>query len=222
MRDDACSRLAQSRSCPSASIAVLRAQLCITNVMGETAEKSSEKRVFLVRHGEGQHNVTKNYNLSDPVLTEKGQQQATSLRGHSDLNGCDLILVSPMTRTIQTATLAFGEQPPCPVMLCSLHQEKIGEHCDVGRPKSQLVKDLPYIQEWQGFDDLPEDWTKTQETDKNWVQERVPAFKQLLRERTERHIAVVGHGSFFEELIGRHMANCEVAELPSAVYDAPS
>ena len=51
------------------------------------------------------YSVQRNYPHRDPPLTELGSQQAKSLRLPIEP---DLILVSPMTRTIQTALIVFG------------------------------------------------------------------------------------------------------------------
>lgn len=69
--------------------------------------------IILIRHAEAQHNLTKDYTLRDPPLTEKGLQQckslATSLSARfSNINSKDVaIIVSPMQRTLQTAQLAL-------------------------------------------------------------------------------------------------------------------
>ena len=45
------------------------------------------------------------------------------------------------------------------------------------------------------------------------VQARAAQFKIDLVARTERVLALVGHGTFFYYLTGKVMANCEVTEL---------
>jgi hypothetical protein len=42
---------------------------------------------------------------------------------------------------------------------------------------------------------------------------RVERFRSWLAERPERLIAVVGHGTFFHQLTGQMLRNCEVATL---------
>ena len=44
-------------------------------------------------------------------------------------------------------------------------------------------------------------------------EDRVERFRGWLAERPEKLIAVVGHGTFFSQLTGRFLANCEVAAL---------
>ncbi|KAJ1554113.1 hypothetical protein HK096_004962, partial [Nowakowskiella sp. JEL0078] len=105
------------------------------------------KLVWLCRHGEAEHNVKGNFNIRDPLLTEKGVRQASTLlpllktlardpsvfslihsvlsspvSPHSEpapITGGDasldanlpvqLVLISPMRRTIQTSAFIFAD-----------------------------------------------------------------------------------------------------------------
>mmetsp|Transcript_105694 Transcript_105694/g.192321 ORF Transcript_105694/g.192321 Transcript_105694/m.192321 type:complete len:107 (+) Transcript_105694:2-322(+) len=101
-------------------------------------------------------------------------------------------------------------------MVTALHSERVNEHCDKGRPRSTLEEQFPFLKDWGGWDELPEIWTQTVESDRLWVRERVPAFLDWLRSRPEQRIVVVGHGGFFHGLTTAmrlekgHMRNCEV------------
>ena len=172
------------------------------------------RKVLLLRHGEGVHNVAPwGEGGLDPHLTEKGRMQAAALQGDQQLATVELLIVSPLSRAIQTAVLAFGETPKCRVILSPLHSERWDNECDEGRPKSELLKEFPFLERWSGFDDLAEHWTPTGDTDRDWVRRRVPAFLEFVRAQPEQRICVVGHGAFFASLLGRHLRNCEVATL---------
>ena len=195
------------------------------------------RHVLLVRHGEGTHNVRPRQNGAawkvrckeiDPRLTDNGMEQAAALADHPLLSSVDLVVVSPLSRAIQTASLAFGGMQqavaapagrvPCRVTrfaLCRLHSERWTAPCDEGRPKPELASDFPFIRAWDGYDELPECWWPTKETDADWAQRRVPAFLEWLEEQPEERIAVVGHGAFFAAILGRHLKNTEVALLTS-------
>ena len=45
------------------------------------------------------------------------------------------------------------------------------------------------------------------------VLERVRLFRALLAARPERHVAVVGHGTFLYHLTGIFLPNCGMTEL---------
>ncbi|OPB41059.1 hypothetical protein A0O28_0107560 [Trichoderma guizhouense] len=62
--------------------------------------------IHIVRHGQALHNVDRGYPHRDPPLTEVGSQQASNVCLPAEP---DLIIVSPMTRTIQTALIIFDQ-----------------------------------------------------------------------------------------------------------------
>ena len=185
-----------------------------TRRMSRTPAPTTGKRIVLVRHGQGINNVpTIPNDAPDSLLTELGQQQALALRGHAALAGCGLLVVSPLSRAVQTASLALGQRPACRTVLTALHSERISTLCDYGRPKSQLAALFPFVADWSGFAELPEDWSPTRENDADWRERRLPAFVAWLREQPESHIVVVGHGAFFGALLGKQLQNCECAEV---------
>ena len=189
------------------------------------SESDETKQVLLVRHGQGTHNRPawggqSPYQTVDPRLTDVGQSQAKALAGDARLAGADLIVVSPLARAVQTAAAAFGLENGTPaggakVVLLPLHSERWSAPCDEGSPKSEIAKAFPFVTRWEGFEELQEQWTPTSSNDAQWRTVRVPAFLAWLRARPEKRIVVVGHGAFFaaRELHGKHLRNCEVAEL---------
>jgi broad specificity phosphatase PhoE len=54
-----------------------------------------------------------------------------------------LLVVSPLTRALQTATLAHGRQPACPVLVEPLWRERLYLSSDVGRHPQQLQQEYP-------------------------------------------------------------------------------
>lgn len=47
---------------------------------------SRAKTIYFVRHGQAEHNVSNNFSLPDPHLTELGLEQARSLADNDALN----------------------------------------------------------------------------------------------------------------------------------------
>eukprot|EP00747_Dinoflagellata_sp_TGD_P168035 gnl/TRDRNA2_/TRDRNA2_193551_c0_seq1.p1 gnl/TRDRNA2_/TRDRNA2_193551_c0~~gnl/TRDRNA2_/TRDRNA2_193551_c0_seq1.p1 ORF type:complete len:258 (-),score=22.51 gnl/TRDRNA2_/TRDRNA2_193551_c0_seq1:214-987(-) len=175
------------------------------------------QRVILVRHGEGEHNVSQEgWGTVDPRLTTRGKKQAVAIRKHHLLNGCELLVVSPLQRAVQTAVRIFSEQPTCRVVLTARHTERWAGPCDEGRPKADLLRDFPFLADWEGWRALSSGaWWGTEKSDRRWWKTRVPTFKQWLREQPERHVVVVGHGAFFQGMSGKYIKNCEVYEMPA-------
>eukprot|EP00879_Flechtneria_rotunda_P014634 GHRR01015293.1.p1 GENE.GHRR01015293.1~~GHRR01015293.1.p1 ORF type:complete len:202 (+),score=57.96 GHRR01015293.1:376-981(+) len=73
------------------------------------------KTLYLIRHGEGWHNIGFETNL-DPHLTPRGWAQTAALQQHlatlqPKLN-IELVVVSPLRRTLETAAGVFGAIKP--------------------------------------------------------------------------------------------------------------
>ncbi|MEI5907502.1 histidine phosphatase family protein [Bacillus spongiae] len=63
--------------------------------------------LVFIRHGQGEHttDLPNSLNTRDPALTNQGKKQAVSLRSQFPLSSTDLILISPMRRTLQTVEI---------------------------------------------------------------------------------------------------------------------
>lgn len=197
--------------------------------MQPTGNTVGARQVLFLRHGEGIHNATKDWSIFDPSLTPVGEAQADALAGSAVLADCELLVVSPLRRAIETAVRALpwsgtwsatadyaAGTPDMQrrVVLLPLHSERWSAPCDEGHHKLALSTMFSCVRGWEGFSELADDWSPKRENDRNWIQERVPRFKQWLAEQPERRIVVVGHGAFFHECLGgRHLRNCEVAQF---------
>lgn len=62
-------------------------------------------KIYLVRHGEVPHNVLNQYNEKDEDLTDVGIQQAFELRNKLKDIKFDIIISSPLIRTVHTANI---------------------------------------------------------------------------------------------------------------------
>jgi len=158
------------------------------------------------------HNVCDdNLWTPDNPLTPEGEQQCQ--KAHEEWGGkifdsADLVIVSPMTRALQTAYLIGGLKPDDKRILvspaCAEHLS--GATCDEGRPLDDVRRDLPWAQGWRGFADLSENW---------WTEERpeealrVATFLRFLQERSERRIVVVSHGAFLGYIVGYQLENAQ-------------
>ncbi len=134
----------------------------------------------------------------------------------------DVIIVSPFTRALQTATGIFGERD-VPMHVEALHREYLECSCDVGRHPRALSDDFPSLT----FDHLDAAWWYWESEDHNHVDspvivqepmdiflDRVEAFRASLLARSEESILVVGHGTFFRHFSGgRSFANCELVAV---------
>jgi broad specificity phosphatase PhoE len=183
-----------------------------------------DSTILCIRHGESTFNAAWAANRTDPMLWDArlsatGEEQVRQARVSLSRYPVELVLVSPLTRALQTAVGLFGGGPSAPSFLVvPLLRERVENSCDVGRGPAELAAEFPEVD----FAHLPQVWWHAEgEPDERGihlepdpvVQERVAAFRASLRARRERTIAVVGHGTFLRHLTGRVLANCEVALL---------
>jgi len=169
----------------------------------------SQKQVCFIRHAEALHNVC-NDNLWTPdnPLTKHGERQCTHARerwAKSLFDEADLIIVSPMTRTLQTAYLMNGSFYDSRWLMSPLCAESLsGATCDEGTPKSIQATKLTWMQNVAGFVELSENWW-LEKRDEEEI--RVAAFLKFLQNRPEKKIVVVSHGHFLEHATGEYLQN---------------
>lgn len=178
------------------------------------------KSVFLIRHGESTFNAIYAQTLVDPWLIDaplspKGEAQVESARDKAQALAAELVVSTPFTRALQTARGLFGESHP--LVIETLHRERVTASCDIGRSPRLLAAEFPGL----CFDHLGDPWWHCEDVDDNGipneplevVQERIAQFRDWLRARPEQRIAVVGHSAFFFHMTGHKFANCEILEL---------
>ena len=214
------------------------------------------RKVHFIRHAEGYHNVeTKNtgsnycllreegkkasdHPLYDSRLTQKGIQQAESLRkilahrpsGGRSFTAFDLVVVSPLTRTCETALHVFGRprKPGVPSFLsegdapvgtpehtAGVHvppprflvreecRERFGHYvCDGRRTIVEIREEFPDF-DWSQVHSNEDAWySDDRESDEDCCA-RAVQFLEWLNSRPERCIAVVTHSSFLRHLFGQ-------------------
>eukprot|EP00257_Ricinus_communis_P027169 XP_025014583.1 phosphoglycerate mutase-like protein 1 isoform X2 [Ricinus communis] len=194
------------------------------------------KIIHLVRHAQGIHNVEgeKDHSaylsesLFDAHLTPLGWQQVENLRKHVRASGLnkriELVITSPLLRTMQTAVGVFGgegytdgvEAPPlmvenagksnhpaisslnCPPFAASeLCREHLGVHpCDRRRSISEYKPLFPAIDFSLIESDADTLWTANVREANEHVAARGQKFLNWLWTRKEKEIAVVSHSGF--------------------------
>lgn len=125
------------------------------------------KTIHFIRHAEGMHNeANKAYGDDTPCiystenawkyldarLTEKGIQQCVVAK-ETLMTDCSpqLIVVSPFTRTLQTAHVMFGGSQRVPFIVHHLCRERWGKYtCDKLRSKEEIIGDMAPIYEQTG------------------------------------------------------------------------
>jgi broad specificity phosphatase PhoE len=197
--------------------------------------------IHCIRHGQGFHNLGAGfYDLPDPLLTPEGEAQCRALQhtAFRDLNTIDLIVSSPMSRALQSASIIFEpllhEDPTRKIVAVPDAQETSDDQCDIGSDPDLLKR---RCQEHNWSVDLS--LTKDGWNDKSFrspyspssiaITRRARATRRFLRKQAQAllrtgaqniNIALVAHGGFMHYLTedwedadkrpGTGWINCEV------------
>jgi broad specificity phosphatase PhoE len=182
------------------------------------------KIIHCIRHGQSTFNAHFELTRTDPLhydapLSELGHRQVEERAAQLLQFPYELVVTSPLTRALQTTLGLFRDHPASPpIKVECLHREHLASSCDVGRAPTLLVEDFPHL----SFEHLDDIWwhNEGEPDERGFViepshvfEERVGRFRDWLAQRPERLIAVVGHGTFFHQLTGQMLRNCEVAVL---------
>ena len=141
----------------------------------------------------------KNWKWHDARLTPLGEAQARALRPTMAAQRVDVVLTSPLSRTIQTALLAIPEGPPFVVEAGC--RERNGTHpCDKRRSRAELRADFPQLVLDNLATEEDDTWTEAREPEHD-LNVRAGRFCATLAARPEEFIAVVTHNDFLTALL---------------------
>ncbi|KAL3617909.1 hypothetical protein CASFOL_038230 [Castilleja foliolosa] len=206
------------------------------------------KTIHFVRHAQGYHNVAgeKDHSaymspeLFDASLTPLGWEQVDNLRKHVHSSSLskriELVIVSPLLRTMQTAVGVFGgeayvdgiDEPPLmienavdssrpaisslnspPFVAVELCREHLGVHwCDKRRSISEYRPLFPAIDFSQIENDADTLWTLDVREANEDLAERGLRFLNWLWTREETEIAVVTHSGFLIHTLAAFGDDC--------------
>ena len=172
------------------------------------------KTLHCIRHGTALHNVN---------FPKMGRQAYTEFRdtplvdyGHieslqfgskwKDLDKMELVVVSPLTRTIQTAQNIFVTSPNIPIIAVDYLKEhpQSEELCNNRQAVSFLKEKYPFIDFsniTENNDGMFQAKKRADNIELKYLHERIENFKKWILGRPEKIIAIVGHSSFFGEML---------------------
>ncbi|KAK7959584.1 phosphoglycerate mutase [Apiospora aurea] len=163
--------------------------------------------LILIRHAEALHNLTKDYQIHDPELTENGHAQVQELRvnlmNHPVAQNAGLIVTSPMIRTMQTAmgALDWLIEKGVKIEADAGWQENSAKPCDTGMPGAAvaLAPKFPKV-DFSTLDPVyPAKRTPAGShyfATRGAILNRGQASLRRLRDRPEKVIIVVSHSGF--------------------------
>lgn len=152
-----------------------------------------------VRHGEGFHNLSvTNHMIHDPDLTPRGERQCLQMAETFPFhNSVDLIVASPIRRTLYTALLCFPEELKRGFMILALPeaQEIEALPADTGSEIEELQKefdgrpiDLSLVK--KGWNTKEGKWA----ADPVSLHARAKEVRQWMKLRPEKEVVLVTHG----------------------------
>lgn len=201
------------------------------------------KVLFLCRHAEGAHNAAEKLLGSerwetiealseeyfDASINEAGENQSNILKNAVDKaikDGLkiDLIIVSPLTRAIQTAKIGFGSfwnhllpnsddelnakinennknNNKIPILSYEIARERFGKNtCDRRKSREMLEKEFPEIKFFLDDEHDPH-WTEIRETP-DQVKIRASIFLNMIMEMDDyESILLCGHSDYISNLL---------------------
>ncbi len=176
--------------------------------------------IFLVRHAQSEFNATFRRGDDDPMLfdaplSKLGREQARAAREPVRKLGIARVLVSPMTRALQTASILFG--PDFPTEVVADIREQVVHSCDIGRPPEELAKAFPCYD----FSHLERCWWYNPGGGERSIsiepadvlQARADRYRACLKDKGASAVAIVSHGNFIRALSGTKPDNCGIVEL---------
>ncbi|KAF7295674.1 Phosphoglycerate mutase-like protein [Mycena indigotica] len=171
------------------------------------------KTIRILRHGQALHNVQRGYPHRDPPLTEQGFAEAAFASKELSNNLPELVICSPMTRTIQTALTAIpslsstntsnsvsGSESSNPRLeIWPDLREAHDAICNLGVPKTQLANAFQ-AQIALDLTRCREEWDYEAHSEEA-ATIRALRVREELSTRPENNILLVTHRAFIKYLV---------------------
>ncbi|KAK9047540.1 hypothetical protein V6N11_053379 [Hibiscus sabdariffa] len=191
------------------------------------------KRIHLVRHAQGMHNVESeksrdpltSFEFFDAQLSPLSWQQVLDQRRDVRESGLlpkiELVIVSPMSRTLQTAVGIFGGEDQADGLDVTSWEDPNVEMDEVSRTTSKsrppiVAYELCRERMIENEDDVL--WDPNERETFEAVKVRAIKFIKWLWERKEEEIAVVSHGVFLQQAMIQLIENNNRYSLPLRGY----
>ena len=184
------------------------------------------KLLYLIRHGYALHNelflksalnpqIFRSSEVLDSPLTQYGHDQSIQL-GYNwgKKHEVELVVVSPLMRTLETVMNIFGDTNIPIISLEFLREYPLGrDTCNKRSNRDFLENKFPKID----FNNLEHNedilWRPdTMETIES-LENRINTMKKYLLNRQEKNIAIVGHSSFIGYLKDNHIPLMENGDI---------
>jgi probable phosphoglycerate mutase len=115
-------------------------------------QSSTSKTLFLIRHGQSIANRDYDESIAyrDAGLTEQGIAQARALQKELEASELDLVVVSPLTRALQTCQNALPASYSGPILVLPEIAEICSSHYSCGQKRNVIQPKFPNSFEYGG------------------------------------------------------------------------
>jgi len=172
--------------------------------------------MLLVRHGQSEFNAAFTLTrvdpgIPDPELTEIGRIQAANAAEQLAARGVRRLVVSPYTRTLQTARI-IASHLGVAISIDPRVRERAAFHCDIGTPPQLLATRFPDVD----FAALADPWWHDHlslgraESEAELAQRAEHFRHDMARQEDWRDVAVITHWGFVRALTGHQAQNGEI------------
>ena len=184
------------------------------------------KLLYLIRHGYALHNelflksalnpqIFRSSEVLDSPLTQYGHDQSIQLGYNWEKkHEVELVVVSPLMRTLETAMNIFGDTNIPIISLEFLREYPLGrDTCNKRSNRDFLKNKFPKID----FNNLEHNedilWRPDTMESIESLENRINTMKKYLLNRQEKNIAIVGHSSFIGYLKDNHIPLMENGDI---------
>lgn len=169
------------------------------------------KTIYFVRHAEGYHNLYNyqyhNWHLEFPRLTVNGLKQCFKLRKKLEEDNFDYIVVSPLRRTLETATNVFGKDKRF-IAMDSI-REFVANPCDYRETIEDIFKEYSFVD----FDFVCDNYDYNKKENDTDINLRIDSFYSYLVNNSFEKIAVVSHGEFLKRFFKKYAKKLKIREI---------
>lgn len=187
------------------------------------------KTLYFIRHAEALHNpevdkygksILTNKKYFDARLTDIGLKQCEEHIDEMTKMDVDIVYVSPLYRTLQTANIMFSKSNVRMEALERIRERTGVRPCDKRSPKKVLQKDFPHINfiNCMVGDEDPI-WKKDYRETEEKLLLRIKSFLEWIKKTPEKSIVIVTHQGYMlrlYKLMGIKFSepdNCEMIKL---------
>ena len=164
-----------------------------------------KKVLYCIRHGTALHNVLfweqgedvyKKYR--DTPLVKKGVDEAKVLgETWEDIDKIELVIVSPLLRTLQTADNIFCKKDvPMIALDCVMEYSQGLDLCNKRKSITEYKPCYPRVDFSHIKDDVETRWREDKYETVEELNERIKEMIKFIKTRKETHIAIVSHSSY--------------------------